>query len=64
MHLLEENWTMTGNLLQALAIELNVLRQIPHVITQIHAVPRRPGDASVPIGHQSLNTVWRWPVGP
>jgi hypothetical protein len=63
MNLFQENWTMTDGLLQAMAIALNVLRHIPHVVTQIHAVPRRSGYASVPIGHQSLNMGWRWPVG-
>jgi hypothetical protein len=63
VHLLEENWTIANNLLQALAIELNVLWQIPHMVTQIHAVPRSSGYTSVPIGHQSLNMGWRRPLG-
>jgi hypothetical protein len=63
MHLFEENGTMADGLLEALAIELNVLRLIPHMVPQIHAVPGGPGYAAAPIGHQSLNMRWRRPVG-
>jgi hypothetical protein len=64
VHLMEENGTMADGLLQALAIVLNVLRDIPYMDSQIHAVPRGARYASAPIGHQRLNTGWRWPVGP
>jgi hypothetical protein len=63
MNLFQENGTMADGLLQALAIALNVLRHIPHMVPQIHAVPRGAGYASVPIGHQRLNMGRRWPVG-
>jgi hypothetical protein len=62
MDLVQENGATADGLLQALAVALRVLRQIAHMVTQVHTVPGSLRNASVPIRHQSLNMRWRRPV--